>query len=491
MKRIKQILALAVAVITALALSTAALANETEEPAATYPGSITINNAVNGQTYTIYRMIDLDSHNSGYTAINYKVNSDWQTFFGTGGGAEYVNIDTMGYVTWVEGKEAADLAKVAYTYSASVEAVDSAVAANGKVEFTNLPLGYYLVKSSLGAIASLDTTTASAVISEKNSKPTIDKQVKENTSGIWGKTNDANVGDKVEFKITFKVIDGDPTNYVVTDQMSTGLAFDATSLKVTIAGTDVTEGYTLQTTDLQNFTVTFQDSALAPNDEVVITYSATLTADAVIADAGNSNQATLAYKDYYRVQQTTQPSETHTYTWPVDVFKYTGANQTPLSNAQFVLSRVNGGATEYAKAVVVTSGDDADTVYRITGWAATEAEGTTFVSPANGKFLVNGLDAGAYKLTETNPPAGYNKLKNPVEFTIAGSVAADNTHAGTATVTYNNNSTGTINVENKTGSELPETGGMGTTVLYVLGGALVAGAAVALVTRRRMAGAER
>ena len=110
-------------------------------------------------------------------------------------------------------------------------------------------------------------------------------------------------------------------------------------------------------------------------------------------------------------------------------------------------------------------------------------------TPADGKFAVSGLDADTYYLEETEAPAGYNKLKDPVEFVITATVDGT-TNVGTATVSYGTDSTGTVKVENKTGAELPSTGGIGTTIFYVLGSILVLGAGVVLVVKKRMGKAE-
>ena len=494
MKRLKHILALAVAVVTALALSTAALADDAAGNAgniggATQAGSITIDNAVNDKTYSIYRMFDLDDHNSDYTAITYKVNSAWEGFFAVGAeGRNYVDIDDQGYVTWKEGAKAADLATAAIAYATanSISSVASQTATTGTVTFADLELGYYLVRSGLGAICSLDTTLPNVTIKEKNGEPTIDKQVEEKSTGAWGETNDANVGDTVNFQTTVNVVDGNPKDYVVHDTMSAGLTFSGTlTVKVNGVAKTVVTDYTLEAND-NGFTLSFVNGVLKPNDVILIEYSATLNANAVVAGEGNPNTTYLSYTDTVGSSHNTESVETRTYTWPVDVLKYTlnGETETPLAGAEFILSRTNGGATQYAQVEEKTGATQV--TYKITGWTSDEPSDATFTTPADGKFLVEGLDAGAYKLTETNPPAGYNKLKDPIAFTITASIATDGTHAGTATVTYNTSSTGTIKVENKTGSELPSTGGMGTTVLYVLGGILVVGAGVALVTRKRM-----
>lgn len=467
-----------------LALSVSALAVDTN-------GSIKVDNAVDGKTYTIYRIFDLNDHNSDYTAINYKVSTKWADFFKTGAkGLDYVTIDELGYVTWKEGASAADFAKeaIAFAKANNIVADGNATAANGTVEFKDLPLGYYLVQSDLGALCSLDTTMPDVTIKEKNGVPTAEKKVKENSTGNYGATNDANVGDTVEFRTTINVIDGQPKNYVLHDKMSAGLTFDASSVKVAVNGAAfAAENYTLVTTGFTDgctFEIRFTDkttggvtaSVLQPNDVVVVTYSATVNSSAVVAGTGNPNETKLSYKDINDNSHETTPSVTRTYTWQVDVFKYTmnDKDKVALKDAEFVLYRGTGDNKEY---VIVTDG-------KVSGWTADKTKATVFKTPENGEFSIVGLDAGTYYLEETKAPAGYNMLKDSIEIVITATI--DNNNAGTATITYNKNSTGTVEVLNQTGTELPSTGGMGTTIFYVLGGVLMAGAFVLLVVRKRM-----
>ena len=480
MKRMRSVFALLLVIVMMLALSTAALADgETT-------GSITIDNAVKDKTYSIYKIFDLDSHNTDYSALTYKVDADWAGFFADGAaGLAYVTIDNMGYVTWKDGASAADFAKAAMTYAEanSITADKSAVASSSTVKFENLALGYYLVKSELGALCSLDTTMPDVTIKEKNAEPTIDKQVEEDSTGAYGKTNDADIGQTVNFKTTVTVVDGQPKGYVVHDTMSAGLTFSG-SVTVTVNGTAITEGYTLVTTGLTDndtFEVQFTDGTLKANDVVVITYSATVNANAVIAGNGNTNTTKLSYTDTTGTTHNTEKKETRTYTWLFDVFKYTknGETETALAGAKFVLYKGTGDAKSYA---VIADG-------KVTGWTSTKDDATVLTTPADGKFAVSGLDADTYYLEETEAPAGYNKLKDPVKFVITATVDGT-TNVGTATVTYGDNSTGTVKVENKTGAELPSTGGIGTTIFYVLGTILVLGAVIVLVTKKRMNKAE-
>lgn len=478
MKRTKRIASVLLALVMALSLITTAFA-------AGETGSITIDNAVVGQTYTIYQILDLESYNKDSGAYAYKATAAWRDFInGADVKSVYVNVDAQGYVTWVKDADVAAFAKLAQKYAAdhNIANQGTKTADSTTVEFTNLDLGYYLVDSTLGTICSLDTTNPSVTIKEKNSKPTVDKQVQENSNSNWGDTNDANIGDTVNFKTTINVVDGQPKNYVLHDKMSNGLTFDAGSVEVKIGDRTLTLGsdYTLiaNPKDGCTFEIEFKENVLKPNDVVIVTYSATLNDKAVIAGEGNPNETHLTYGDNSHTEKDT----TRTYTWQMDVLKYTMKDnkETPLAGAKFVLYKTVDGKTLYARA---------DENNKITGWTENEGDATVFETPDNGQFSIIGLDAGTYYLKEIEAPAGYNMLKDPIEVVITATVDGT-TNTRTATVTYNKTSTGTVKVENKTGAELPSTGGIGTTIFYVVGGLLVVAAGVLLVTRKRMSKSE-
>ena len=163
--------------------------------------------------------------------------------------------------------------------------------------FTDLTLGYYLVDTSLGSLCSLDTTAPSVTIKEKNSDTTIEKKIVI-TGDEKVDSNSAGIGDTVNFSITITVKDGAPKGYVLHDKLS-GLTFDPNSLEVKVGTTTLTANtdYTLETNpaDGDSFDVKFKDGKLKTNDVVVVTYSATVAANATIAGAGNKNTAMLVY----------------------------------------------------------------------------------------------------------------------------------------------------------------------------------------------------
>lgn len=347
--------------------------------------------------------------------------------------------------------------------------------------FTDLTLGYYLVDTSLGSLCSLDTTDPSVTIKEKNSDTTIEKKIV-----IAGDekvdSNSAGIGDTVNFSITITVKDGDPKNYVLHDKLS-GLTFNSNSLEVKVGTKTLTPNtdYTLVTnpTDGDSFDVEFKDGKLKTNDVVVVTYSATVAANATIAGAGNKNTAKLVYNGKDSTEEVTT-----TYVWKLNVHKYaldSTKKEVALSGAKFVLYRMDGDTKKYAK---LAGG-------KIDGWITNQSDATTLVTSGEGDILIEGLNEGTYYLEETEAPAGYNKLTKPIEVKITAT--SDATRVS-ETVEYRNQNDSTytpatdatVKVLNSAGTQLPSTGGIGTTLFYVIGGGLMAVAAVLLVTKKRM-----
>lgn len=472
MKRTKRIASVLLALVMALSLITTAFA-------AGETGSITIDNAVVGKTYTIYRIFDLNSHNNDYTAINYKVSTKWAAFFQDGAkGHDYVTIDDQGYVTWKASANQVAFAADAYAFAQAEHIADDGkkTADSSTVKFENLTLGYYLVQSDLGVLCSLDTTMPDVTIKEKNSKPTVDKQVQENSNSNWGDTNDANIGDTVNFKTTINVVDGQPKNYVLHDKMSDGLTFDAGSVEVKIGDRTLTPGsdYTLiaNPKDGCTFEIGFKENVLKPNDVVIVTYSATLNEKAVIYPEPNTNETKLVYGE----GSETTWDETKTFTYQFDLVK-TKTDKTVLDGAEFKLYDAKTEGNEIALI------DEGNGVYRVATAAEKAAEGFVSATIKAGKVTIKGLDSGTYYLEETKAPAGYNVLAERVEVKID--------HANlTATVEGDTYVSGGVQVINQTGAELPSTGGIGTTIFYVVGGLLVVAAGVLLVTRKRMSKSE-
>lgn len=495
MKQMKRLASLLLALAMILTLSVGAFAASGVNDNS---GTITINNAVVGQNYTIYQILALESYNEENGAYSYKATEAWSNFInGEDIKDKYVKVDDQGYVTWVEGADVAAFAGLAKEYAAAntITNQGSKKADSTTVEFTGLNLGYYLLDSSLGTLCSLDTTNPTVTIQEKNKQPTNEKKVEEDSNGNLGSKNDADIGQMVKFvsKITIPV--GSAT-VIFHDKMSAGLTMvtgeeGKTGLAVytdealtdilpdenwhqTAPGTDA--GCTFEV-DFANYL-----DRVTEDTTLYIVYYATVNENAIVGSEGNPNESWLRYGEDGKT--TTVPSETKTYTWEIDVYKYAmvksdGADaEKALAGAEFILYKeVTEGENKtyyYAAAAAVDGG------YRFTGWTTEKAKATKFVTPDNGKFAIKGLDSDTYYLEEVTAPAGYNKLKDSVKVVIDEN----------GKVTYGDNDTAAapdVKILNQSGAELPSTGGIGTTIFYVLGSLLVAAAAVLLVTKKRMA----
>ncbi len=336
--------------------------------------------------------------------------------------------------------------------------------ATNTVTFGTLSLGYYLIDSSTGALCSLDTTCPTATVQEKNSVPTVDKTIIDSNNTT--KKNSANIGDKVLFKTTIDVEKG-AENYVLHDKMDAGLTFDSSIYSVQahkpspVFGTDCI----LQTKNLGDdctfhlvFTQEYLNN-LTDSHEIDVVYGATVNEKAKINQA-NTNQTWLTYGDTKK----SNVDETQTFSFGIPVFKYTGLTKTGLADAQFKLYNDKACKDE----VKLTKADDH--TYRV------DPKGNaTMVSPIDGKFNVNGLKAGTYYLKEMAAPKGYNKLAKPITVTI------DND----GKITADDKTTTEVGVENKSGTLLPSTGGMGTTLIYLAGIVLVVLSGYVLISKRR------
>lgn len=476
--------------------STGAAGTGVASSGTTETGKITINNAVPGQTYTIYRMLELESYDPTARHYAYKATTAWKSFLNeTGIKDTYVTIDGE-YVTWKDEADVAAFAKKALQYAKGHDIANNGdQVATGtttaSVEFTGLPLGYYLVDSSVGALCSLDTTKPDATIKEKNGVPTVEKKVQEDSTGDYGENNTAAIGEKVNFQTKITAQAG-AENYVLHDKMDAGLTFDGS---VTVAkggkavdaskytlkkSTDPSSGIKDDCTFELSFTKEFCDS-LAKDDVITVSYSATLNEKAVIGSTGNTNETWLVYGD----NKETTKKMTTTKTYSISVFKYENTStgsKTGLANAKFTISKNTDGSNPIELVKTSATGATPDT-YRVA--KTTEETGitkiTTITTPTSGEFKIEGLDADIYYLTETKQPDGYNKLATPVKVVIRedGKLTIDDATTPVAPDIQ-------VEIENKTGSLLPSTGGRGTTLFYILGGILVLGSAVVLITKRRM-----
>ena len=526
----KKLISLALAVLMVLSLAVAASATGTERPTSgtfgDVQGTITINGVTieDGKpaaTYEIYQILKVNSFDFTTGSYDYDyVNGAWETFFTNGAGKDYVGPNEQGILAWKGSADAdrvANFAKLALAYAqtkgiAPTKTTDAEplqyTPGEGSIVFSDLPLGYYLVDSTVGALCGLSTTNPDGIINSKNGIPTLDKQVMEDLSQQWGDVNTADIGQDVNFRVTIHVHDG-AQNYVLHDTMENGLRFDPDSLKVTVldgatgtsteydpTGTVQQDGqnvsvtyYTLNPTegeDIHAFTVTFSDyfcSHLNTNDRLIITYSAMLTRNAEVGNGTEDDQPNVntAYLSFGNGHQTNSDS-TSTKTYGFDLVKTDGQNKL-LSGAEFRIYSDNTGDQEITVVPLKYDGQTeqaTDAHGRLMYRKARPNEPGETIVVTNGAVRIVGLDNGVYYLEETKHPSGYNPIEGRQKFTISD----DNLDA---IITNNIVSTNSgVQVVNHTGSMLPETGGLGTLMFTVLGGGTALSTGVVLVTKKRM-----
>lgn len=496
MKNMKKIASLILALIMAFAMTATAFAEETTPT--TY--TITINNSTEGHTYEAYQIFTGDLHEGVLSNIEWGSSVSNSASLGDAA-AVAEKLDTN--YTGADKNTVDDLLKV-ITLGAPV--ADSGETSN-PYEISGLAAGYYLVKDQDGSVTGEGDAYTEYIIKvvgnvttePKSDVPEVEKKVKDINDSTddamtdWQDSADYDIGDSVPFQLKTTLADNvsSYTTYKVVfhDTLSKGLTYDDKSAKVYIDGKE-TNGFTVTSTVNADGTTTLTVScddvkALGAGNSSVITveYTATLNENAVLGSAGNPNEV---YLEYSNNPNKSEEGDNETGTTPKDVvivFTYkTIINKVdeegnPLTGAEFTLEKYNK-ETDKWEAITVVKNDD----------------GTT--------FTFSGLDDGDYRLTETKTPAGYNTI-DPIEFTITAEhdVLSDNPaltslngNVTTGEITFTSNVTDgslSTDVVNKAGSTLPETGGMGTTIFYILGGLLVLFAVVFLVAKKRMSNMER
>ena len=497
MKYMKKFMALLAVLTLALTMAVPAFAETTTPTKYT----ITINNGTGN--YAAYQIFKGDLHEKTLSNIEWgdNVTDEGRTKFGN----------------------AADKAKTITTEAdAKAFAVEVAkyltdpAAGTGTDSITVSGPGYYLIKNTSVGEGEVFTdyilrVVGDVTVNPKSGKPTLDKQIRHNETGLWG---DNQIGDTVEFRTltTVPIVSGyTQYKYVIHDEMSAGLTSNVRSNEdVTIKVNDETvldkKYYTVTVdgTNANKFTVTvdvlnaIKDGKMVEGNTLYTYYTGILNEKAkVYNDGKQDNKAYLEYSNNPHDNTTTNKTPekvVYDWTFKMGVKKVDGADGTPLTDAKFVLSK-NGNCS------LGTIGDDGtpstttDLINLIEN-----SDGSYTVAPAGyngsvvnvmtaGDITINGLDdATVYYLYETKAPAGYNRLTAAVRFEITAtySDAGNNCTSVTATVNNDVQSSVSVNVRNNKGSTLPSTGGIGTTLFYVIGGGLMAVAAVLLVTKKRM-----
>ncbi len=493
----------------------------------TTTGTITVKNATPTKTYSIYKVFDAEQSGD---KINYSIdsNSEWYSAVNSSELFTLVPTTTTGvYQVQVNEFKADGVTAITDTdllnfvkNNASGKTVTATKTALGtEVKFENADFGYYYVTTNNGSNVTISNMTANVTIIDKNDVPSwnpptpgdeeegkfVADEIENDgvkMAGTFTKANDASIGDVVYFEILAHVptfnADNEVVTYTFTDTLADGFTYVDGTLKGVIEGTGANGDavkFALVSSDLtvsgQNITITYaiDDYSGYPADaDLTITYTTLLDEDAVF---DNVNQANMTWTQIpYDPNEpsvtptpttptvTPPPSETDTYTYGFGLQKYKDsvADANKLTGATFTLydAETNGNKINLVKV------DDGE--YRVASKEEAEATGFTSAVIEAGHATVFGLDEGTYYLQEETAPDGYNRLKSRQEVVITagenGNVVTTGTNAG-----FVEND---VNIINKAGTILPETGGVGTTIFTVVGIALMLGAVVLLVTKKRV-----
>lgn len=466
--------------------------------------TITIDHVADGHTYEAYQIFDGDLASDGKTLSNIKWGSGVTPF------TFKEKSEASAIAKAIEGQDfdSADAKEFSKAAGANLTtpAATSELSANGTAVLTVSAPGYYLVKDKDGTQDGNDaayTRFMMEVVGDvtaqvKNDKPTVQKKVKETndstgTTTDWQDAADYDINDTVPFqlKATLPVHIGDYDHYYVefTDTLSAGLTFNNITL-VKADGKTLSEGeYQVTTTENQDGTTTLSvvitdvkavNKKINKDDLVIVEYNATLNDKAVLGSAGNPNSVELTYSNNPNDTGDGKSKPASTGKTPKDTVK--------VFTYQTIINKLNENKEALKGAGFTLSKKDKDGNWN-TVKALAAGEATT--------FEFKGLDAGNYKLEESTTPDGYNTIK-PIEFTINATYDTDSADPQLTKLSGDvtsgvakfdaNKADGSLKADivNRKGSLLPSTGGMGTTILYVIGSILVLVAAVLLITKKRM-----
>ena len=495
MKSTRKLASLLLALVMVFALATTAFAQDVQGTGGT--GSITISNAAKGETYTIYKL------------FNATVSEDGSSIAYTGTIPEslkaYFDADKNGYISATaaatDGANMSDGLKAALkTWTENATETAHAESDGSALKFNGLAYGYYVVTTTQGdQVISVDSTMPNVTIVDKNSSAPSD--LHKNASA-----KDVSIGDTVTYTVSFKTsnYDGVGTeakeivSYTIQDTLPDFLSSVNVTNIIVDNGAGDQKDVTAQFTD-KKIVIKWYDEVnkqfLYDNGATVtITYTAVVTEKATIDGAGNTNKVTVTW--------TTKDGEP-----PVP--GKLEENETIFTYA-IALKKVNNEGKALPGAIFefpfyVKSTADADGAYIYAGTEAGENLTKQITTPADGVIIVKGVKSGRYEITEFKAPDGYNKLTTPVTVEAAktgetsthtivyldenGNITNETTNVIEVKVDIDTIAATAVAVVNKAGTELPSTGGMGTTLFYVLGGVLVLAAVVLLVTKKRMSDA--
>lgn len=491
--------------------STMAATTYADEPAATTAatgtGSITVQNAVKGATYTAYRIFDATANGDAvsYTIPDGKTYSGLDTYFtkSTNGGKTYVQLnsaDEAGLFNWLKG------------LTGSAINAGEVTCTDGKdITFSNLPYGYYYIKSSLdtgsGLATAITLNDSNVKAQEKNVVPGWGDGTK--TVATADGDDTFSIGETIPYKVSFEeaynfyieTVEGKSTahkiyNYILEDTMPAAVTLEKNSFKVTVNDVDINadasedNNSSVSFDDTNHkFTVTIPWAATtdAEKDDffyhdapakIVVTYNGVLTSTAnlgSVMDQKNNNKAEFKYND----EISTGEKEKEVYSGKITIDKVEAVKpgETPkkLEGAKFVVIDKASKDTEGVKYLKYdATANDGKGAF---SWLEKKdaAQATVYTTDVNGAAEISGLAAGTYYLLEIEAPQGYNVLTAAQPVTLTKGKNANNVDQLLATP----------QVANNKGTILPSTGGMGTVAFAVVGLIVMAGAAITLIIKKR------
>ncbi|MBR5932298.1 MAG: isopeptide-forming domain-containing fimbrial protein [Lachnospiraceae bacterium] len=519
MKRVKKMMALMIAVVMCISMSIAVFAADHE-----------VSTTSTTHTYQIYQIFTgtYDSASGQLQNLKYGHNAKTGTEGNSVSATDMAALDAIAKAEYKNDQERI----TALSPYVDLTSTPIAEIGKGKEESANLAEGYYIIKDTDSSLSDPETYTLylfkvlsdDLAITPKSGTTTVDKDVTEtnDTTGVATaeqKGADYDEGDSIPYSIDITLAENvhDYKTYKVTltDTLSEGLTPPAAS--------DVTVTFKKGTTDVADkfgtpnvtvsgqvitVTYTYGDGTNAIGDEdldgavINVSYEAVLNSSAKTGVEGNPNTYTITYTNNPNGDDTgtTPERKVYVYTYELDINKVDGNNE-PLQGADFTLykevtSTYTGAQTGAAIKASLATGVDGSKLedakyYVAVGMNENVIKDGDTVTAVTHKTDTN-IDAGNYVLVETTVPAGYNAYAGQ-EIVITSTIDATTGELTDLTATPDTLTVASDKdvvsggVENKSGSELPYTGGIGRTIFIVVGGVLVAAAVALLIVRKRRA----
>lgn len=513
MKKFSKILSVALLVALVLSLGVANAFAAEGDPTVTIPST-------DNHTYAVYQIFTGDLANGKLSNIHWGKN-------GTGNQGDLVDENTLEAIAGISGTDAEKAEALAAYANLESTAFGTASAGNS----LTVPTGYYLIKDNAAVGAGDEATlyivqiVGDTTITRKAGTTTSDKTVgdiNDSTDTVttsFLKTSDYDIGDDVPYALSAtlseQVVNYDKYHVTFVDKLEAGCFESISELDIKMSNEAITDtaDYTVSITgvdaaDENGFTVTIEFTAkdgktLASlnGKSISIQFTAKLGQGAKIGSEGNLNEFTLKYSNNPNdnSEGETTKKQVRTFTYKVVVNKV-DEDKNPLAGAGFTLYKV-----KKSDATTTVTGENAkDAASKNAYWAskAIATIGTSAVAPEGSdvasQFNFPGIDDGYYVLCETTTPAGYNTVDPQVfkveathddkDLTLTGLSGTKVDGNGSTIVFDAQTGTGTLTaqIQNNSGTVLPSTGGIGTTIFYVVGGVLVLAAIILLVTKKRM-----